>query len=97
MVCKKRGAKVKKKNKRATEFLGISIPQHPQHIRDERLQFLSGNDLVQKTVFQDEFGGLEAFGEVLSDGFFDDAWTGEADQSARFGDVQVAQHGVTKP
>ena len=35
---------------------------------------------------------LEAFGQLLPDGLLDDARAGEADERARLGDVQVAQH-----
>jgi len=44
-------------------------------------------------VFEKELGALEAFGKLLADGLFDDARSGEADQRAGLGDIQVAQHG----
>jgi hypothetical protein len=44
-------------------------------------------------VFEEELGALEAFGELLADGLFDDAGAGEADERAGFGDVEVAEHG----
>ncbi len=52
-----------------------------------------GNDQVYKTVIQQVFGGLEAIGKLLFDGFFNDAATGKADKGFGFGDVNVAHHG----
>lgn len=48
---------------------------------------------VEEAVFEEELGALEAFWEFLADGLLDDAWAGEADEGAGFGDVEVAEHG----
>jgi hypothetical protein len=44
-------------------------------------------------VLQQELGALESFRQLLADGLLDDAGAGESDESAGFGDVEVAQHG----
>ena len=52
------------------------------------------HDHVDHAVRQQIFGALEALGKLLADGLLDDARTGEADERAGLGDVDVAQHGV---
>ena len=44
-------------------------------------------------MLEQELAALEAFGEFLADRLLDHARPGEADQGARLGDVEVAQHG----
>ena len=44
-------------------------------------------------MLEQEFGALEAFGELLADGLLDDARSREANERAGFGDVEVAEHG----
>ena len=56
--------------------------------------FFAVHDGVEHAVFEEEFAALESFGKFLSDGLFDDARAGESDQRARFGDVEVAEHGI---
>src|SRR5229473_1599811 len=51
------------------------------------------DDGVEETVFEEEFGALETFGEFLADGLLDDARAGETDERAGFADVEVAEHG----
>ena len=48
---------------------------------------------VEHAVLQQIFGALEAFRQLLADRLLDDAGAGEADQRARLGDLDVAQHG----
>src|SRR5712664_394796 len=60
---------------------------------DEGFELLAVNDGVEKTVFEQEFGALKAFGEFLADGLLDDARAGETDERAGFADVEVAEHG----
>src|SRR6266699_1358391 len=50
------------------------------------------DDGVEETVFEQEFGALEAFGELLPDGLLDDARASETDERAGFADVEVAEH-----
>src|SRR5271155_5169897 len=59
------------------------------------LQFLARDDGVEETVFEEELGGLETFGQFLADGLFDDARSGEADERAGLGNIQIAEHRVT--
>jgi len=49
---------------------------------------------VQHAVLEEKFASLEAFGQFLPDGLFDHARAREADQRARFGNIEIAQHGV---
>src|ERR1700679_2631564 len=62
---------------------------------DVGLKFLARNDGVEEAVLEQKVGVLKTFGECLTDGLFDDARTGETDERARFGNVEVAEHGVT--
>ncbi len=54
---------------------------------------MAGYDGVDEAVFQHELGGLEAWGEVLVGGFFNDAWASEADHAFWLGDVDVTDGG----
>ena len=65
-----------------------------QRAGDVRLHFQARHHVVQHAVLEQKFAALEALGQFLADGLLDDARAGEADQRARFGDVQIAQHGV---
>src|SRR5580698_1438956 len=58
-----------------------------------RLELASVNYGVEEAMFEQEFAALEAFGEFLADRLLDDPGAGEADQRARFGDVEVSEHG----
>src|SRR6266478_926159 len=60
---------------------------------DEGLEVLAMDDGVEEAVFEEEFGALETFGELLADGLLDDARAGETDERAGFTDVEVAEHG----
>src|SRR5713226_9517544 len=60
---------------------------------DKGLEVLAVDDGVEKAVFEQEFGALKSFGELLPDGLFNDAGAGEADERAGFTDVEVAEHG----
>src|SRR5713226_3312243 len=70
-----------------------SVQEKIEGVGDEGLEVLAVDDGVEKAVFEEEFGALKAFGELLSDGLFNDAWAGEADECAGFADVKVAEHG----
>src|ERR1035437_8305243 len=74
----------------------VSDPSHAQKLQSANevgLQFAAMDDGVEEAFFQQELGALKAFGELLADGLLDDAGAGEADESAGFGDVEVAKHG----
>ena len=43
---------------------------------------------IQHAVLQQKFAALEAFGQLLANGLLNDSRPGEADQRARFGDVE---------
>jgi hypothetical protein len=67
---------------------------HPgEGLLEVLLEVFAGDDRVEEAVGEQEFGALEAFGELLADGLLDDAGAGEADERAGFGDVEVAEHG----
>jgi hypothetical protein len=54
---------------------------------------LALDDVVEHAVIEEKLGSLESLGELLLDGLFDDAGTGEADEGLGLRDVDVAQHG----
>ena len=64
----------------------------PQRARDGRLQLASIDDEIDEAVLEQELAALEPFGQLLADGLLDHARTGETDERARLGDVQVAEH-----
>src|SRR5229473_1461051 len=70
-----------------------SVQEKIEGVGDEGLEVLAVDDGVEKAVFEEEFGALKAFGELLPDGLFNDAGAGEADERAGFTDVEVAEHG----
>src|SRR3974377_88796 len=85
---------------------GVFVPRHSyleSSLRRYRHEFKRPGDVtlqiapvyygVQHSVLEQEFAPLKSLGQLLADGLLDDARSGEADQSAGFGDVQVAQHG----
>src|SRR5271155_1128729 len=57
------------------------------------LELAAGDYGVEEAVLEEEFGALEAFGELLTDGLLDDALAGEADECSGLGDVEVTEHG----
>ena len=54
-----------------------------QQLGQDGAHLLAGHDLVHKAVFLQIFRPLEALGELLADGLFDDAGTGKADAQTR--------------
>ena len=44
------------------------------------------DDHIDKSMFHEEFGGLEALGELNFDGLLNDAWAGKADEGLGLGD-----------
>ena len=56
-------------------------------------QIFAGDDGVEEAVFEEELGALEALGELLANGLLDNAGSCEANECARFGDVEVTEHG----
>ena len=59
-----------------------------------RAELVAVHDHVDHAVLEQIFGALEALRQLLADRLLDDARAGEADQRARLGDVDVAEHGV---
>ena len=59
---------------------------------DAVAQVAAVDDQVDRAVLEQELAALEAFGQRLAHGLLDDARAGEADQRARLGDVEVAEH-----
>ncbi|VVT33323.1 conserved hypothetical protein [Roseovarius sp. EC-SD190] len=57
-------------------------------------QLGAGGHAVEHAVIQQVFGALKALGQFLADGLFDDARPGKADERARFGNLDIAQHRI---
>ncbi len=51
-----------------------------------------GTTMIDHAVLQEIFGALEPLGQLLADRLLDDPRAGEADDRARLGDGDVAQH-----
>ena len=62
--------------------------------RELLLQVAARNDHVDDAVLEQIFGALESLGQLLADGLLDHPLAGEADQRARLGDLDVAEHRV---
>src|SRR6266481_8372344 len=60
---------------------------------DKGLELLAVDDGVEESVFEQEFGALETFGEFLANGLLDDARSSESNKRAGFANVEVAKHG----
>src|SRR5450755_908510 len=71
----------------------MSAQQEIERGSDEAFQFFAGNDRVEESVLQQEFGALKSIGQRLADGLLDHARAGETDQRAGFADIQIAEHG----
>src|ERR1700677_2668484 len=70
---------------------GIRLGGHPaQGLSEVLLHLFTRNDGVEEAVLQQKFGPLKAGWELLSNRLLNDAGTGEANERAGFGDVQVA-------
>src|SRR4051794_28304364 len=61
-------------------------------LRQRPPQVLPVHDHVDHSVGEEIFGALEAFRELLPDRRFDNSLAGEADERARLGDLDVAEH-----
>ena len=71
-----------------------------QDAGDHVLELAAVDDHVEHAVLEQEFAALEAFGQLLTDGLFDDAGAGEADQgpgSAMLKSPSMAKLAVTPP
>ena len=69
------------------------IPHCAKAERHPLLQVLPFHDGIEETVLEQEFRALEAFWQVLANGLFDYAWTGESNQCIGLSDIDVAEHG----
>ena len=69
-----------------------SLLQQIDQDADSFFEFLSIHDEVKKAILQLEFRSLESLRQFLFGGFLYDPWSGEAYQSARFGNVEIPQH-----
>ena len=68
-------------------------PQY-QDLGEKRLELAALHDPVDEAVLFKILGGLEIRRKLLVDGVFDHAAPCKADEGARFGDVDVAEHCV---
>jgi hypothetical protein len=66
-----------------------------QNVYKEVAQLAAVHDGVEHAVFEQEFGALEPLGHLLADRLLDHTRTGESDQRAGFGDVEIAEHRET--
>ncbi len=64
-----------------------------QRPRDVALQVLARDHGIQHSVFQKKLGALKTWRQLLPDRLLNHPGPGKANQSARFGDVEIAQHG----
>ena len=76
--------------------LDLFVGRHSARVQAENLGdvllLLSPfDDVVNKALFQQKFGALEVFRQLLVDGLLDHALTGEADERLRLGDDDVAE------
>ena len=69
-----------------------SLLQQSQQLRDALAHVAAVDDHVQPAVLEQKLAALEALGQRLAHGLLNHARTGKADQRARLGDIQVAEH-----
>ena len=62
---------------------------------DLRLEAISRDDAIHKTMFHQKLAGLETFGQFHTNGGFDGAGASEANQCLGFSKDQVPQGGET--
>ncbi len=67
-----------------------------KHAADAVAHVAPVDNHVHGTVFELELAALEALGQGLAHGLLNDARTGEANERARLGHVQIAQHRQTR-
>ena len=67
-------------------------PMNRSALRDGALHLAAIDDEVEHAVLEQELAALKAFGQLLANRLLDDARAGEADERARLGDVQIAEH-----
>src|SRR5574344_687879 len=67
-----------------------------EHFREELLEILAFDDLVDEAVLLEIFGGLEVGRKLLVNRVLDHAPSGESDQRLRLGDVDVAEHRIRR-
>lgn len=72
---------------------GFFFEEEGEDLVDFLFLVFAGGDEVDHAVGEEVFGFLEAFGQRLADGLFDDARASEADEGLGFGDVDVSLHG----
>src|SRR5574343_680743 len=73
--------------------VGALTLQHGQLLGDGLAQLAAVQDHVDRALFKQELGTLEAFGKLLAHGVLDHARAGKADQGLGFGDGHVTQEG----
>ena len=73
---------------------GRRLGEEPAQSGDGGAQLVAMHDHVDHAVIAQIFGLLKAVRQLLADGLLDDARTGEADQGAGLGDVDVAEHRI---
>ena len=82
---------------RSGEITGDCRRKPQEHARNPNqllLHFVPVGHSVEHAVIQQILGALESFGQLLPDRLFHDPGTGETDQRIRFGNMDIAQHGI---
>lgn len=57
------------------------------------LQIFPFHDFVHKSMLQEKFCSLEAFGKLLANCLLDHSWTCKSDQGSRLRQYHISQHG----
>ena len=70
--------------------------QHPKYGYQFMLDVASMGNAIQHPVIQKVFCALEPFRQFFPNSLFDDPWSGKANQSVRFGDMDVTQHRIRR-
>src|SRR5262249_16635377 len=66
-----------------------------QNVDKKLAQFAGVHNRVEHSMFEQKFRTLKTLGQLLADRLLDHARACEADQCARFGDVEIAEHRET--
>src|SRR5580704_3753193 len=76
-----------------TNDASSSLHHEFQRPREIWFQFLARDHGIEHSVFQEKLGALEPWRQLLPDRLLNHSRSCEANQRARFGDIEIAQHG----